>query len=53
MMTNVAGYTNANVDGRVQGQSYVNELKMFESILLKWSSTVARRTAANTQVVNL
>ena len=44
MMTNVAGYTNANVDGRVQGQSYVNGLKMFESMLVKWSSTVARRT---------
>ena len=55
MTTDVEGYTNANVDGRVQVQSYVNELKVFESILVKWSSTVARRAAANTpnQVVNL
>ena len=53
--TDVAGYTKANVDGRVQVQSYVNELKTFESILVKWSNTVARRAAANTpnQVVNL
>jgi len=55
MTTDVEGYTNANVDGRVQVQSYVNELKVFESILVKWSSTMARRAAAKTpnQVVNL
>ena len=55
MTTDVEGYTNANVDGRVQVQSYVNELKVFKSILVKWSSTMARRAAANTpnQVVNL
>jgi len=39
----------------VQVQSYVNELKLFESMLVKWDSTVAWRAAANVpnQVVNL